>query len=112
MNDESAAPPALSRRVVSGIDGFFALNKLKTSAIASTRAEPATWNARLTRRFNWENGARQLQLTVSHEPSCLNVAVPSALRPVYRYALAVLSLTVPSAFRSSPSNVWVGSADW
>src|SRR2546423_3182404 len=112
MNDESGAPVALRRRVVSGMDGFFALSRLNASAIASTRALPRRPKPLLTRRFSCEYGARQLQLTVSHGPISLNEALPSAFSPVNRYAVAVLSLGLPSAFRSSPSNECVGSADW
>src|SRR5262245_27020144 len=112
MNDAIGAPVALNRRVVRGMNGFLALSRLNTSAIASTRAEPASWKPRLTRRFNCEYGARRLQFTVSHEPLCSNLAVPSAFKPVYRYAFAVLSFTLPSVLKSRPSNVCVGSADW
>src|SRR4029453_3962710 len=112
MNDASGAPVALNRRVVRGMKGFFAFRRLNTSAIASTRADPASWNPRLMRRFNCEYGARRLQFTVSHEPLCSNFAVPSAFKPVYRYAFAVLSFTLPSALKSIPSKVCVGSADW
>ena len=52
MNDVSGAPAPLRRRVDTGMNGFFALKRLNTSPIASMRAEPPAWNARLTRRFN------------------------------------------------------------
>jgi hypothetical protein len=45
------------------------LKRLKTSAIASTRAVRHRPKDRLTWRFNCENGARRLQLTVSQGPA-------------------------------------------
>src|SRR6185503_6216230 len=111
MNDVSGTPAPLRRRVVGMMNGFFAFRRLNTSAIASTRAPAPSWKPLLTRRFICEYGARQLQLTVSHGPMFLKVALPSAFSPVYRNAAAVLSLAFPSAFKSRPSNEWVGSAD-
>ena len=78
-----ATPAALTRCEVIGSAGFLALNRLNTSAIASTRALPLMRIDLLRRRFNCENAARRLQLTFSHGPISLNVAVPSSLRPVY-----------------------------
>ena len=49
------------RCVVKGMNGFFALKRLKTSPIASTRTFLHTANDRLTRRFSCEKGARRLQ---------------------------------------------------
>ena len=55
MNEVSGAPVAPRRRVVSGMNGFFALSRLNTSAIASMRDEPAcSPKLLLIRRFNWE----------------------------------------------------------
>ena len=78
-----ATPAALTRCEVIGSAGFFALNRLKISPIASIRALPLIRIDLLSRRFSCENGARRLQLTFSHAPISLNVAVPSSLRPVY-----------------------------
>src|SRR5262245_53387002 len=111
MNEDKGVPLALRRRVVNGSDGFLALNRLNTSAIASTWVSPSALKLRLTLRFNCENGARRLQLTVLHGPASSYVATPMAFKPVYRYASAVLSFRLLSALRSSPSNEWVGSAD-
>ena len=82
MNPEFGVVAFRSLRVVSGMNGFFALNRLKTSAMASTLAALRSPNDRLTRRFSCEKGARRLQLTVSHGPCYSNVAVPLSLRPV------------------------------
>ena len=75
-------PAALARCEVIGSAGFLALNRLNTSAIASTRALPLRRNDLLRRRFSCENGARRLQLTFSHGPTSSKVAVPSSFSPV------------------------------
>ena len=47
MNEVRGAPAGDTRVVVSGREGLMALNRLKNSAIASTRARPGSAKPRL-----------------------------------------------------------------
>ncbi len=78
------------------VDGFFALNRLKTSPMASTRALPNSRKLRETRRLNCVRHAPRPQFQVSQAPMSFG-ASPT---PVNWYARSGMSLRLLSRFRS------------
>ena len=91
--------------------GFFALNRLNTSPNTSRPARPPSANRLPARRFIWLNDAPRPQLTVSHGPISSNDGLPWSSTPVNLNAVVWRSLVTPSLLRSTPDQIFIGSAE-
>src|SRR5262245_19799484 len=76
-------------------DEFNALNRLNTSAIASTRAVPISRNAFETRRFNDDSGAPRPQLIVAHGPRSFMIGLWLLSNPVNANPSVAMSVLFP-----------------
>src|SRR5207244_6303522 len=83
------------KRAAVNVDGLSALNRLKTSPIASTRDVPTRRNDFDTRRFNDDSDAPRPQLIVAQVPRLFTIALLFASRPSNANASVGMSLLAP-----------------
>src|SRR6266536_2966736 len=91
-------------------DGLIALNTLKTSPIASTRAVPTSRNDFDTRRFSCEKDVPRPQLIVLQEPMSFAIGLLLASKPSNANATLDRSLLIPFWLRSTPWMMFNGIA--